>query len=271
MSDATSARDNPRDRYAEAYRFRDDESEVFFDPEELEGLTSFQGYALLRLDGNDPRSDKCRKLESIVFSQVFDDHRDKMGPEYDAYEENSGFIVVVKVTTGEIAGCIRIMGGETPDDFKAIHDTLGQNADSPVTDEYIANFHDQFNSKKAWEIGTLTVSGNYRGKNLVPFIPIKVSAILYHGLYVASQQSNIDHWVAMLDEKPKQILHKLGIHFEPLCELSPREYVGSAVTYPCYLRPAELNDTIKDASRLKHALLVRGMGLSLLCNMGSLK
>jgi hypothetical protein len=209
-------------------------------------------------------ADACRQLESIVFSRYFGDHRKVMPTEYGPYEEGSRFIAVIDHRNGgEVAGCIRTIKGERPSDFKTVRDALNEG----VKDEDIQKYHDGFDSTKTLDIGTAAVAESYQGKRFSKFgvldriLGVKVSHMLYHGLYRDSVDSGIEHWVSSLDQKILHQMHSFGINFVPLNEVPARPYLGSSSTQAAYVRVGDLERTVGEKSYLTRAVLSRGLGI----------
>jgi ribosomal protein S18 acetylase RimI-like enzyme len=238
-------------------------------------------FSLFVAGAEGPLADKCRQLESMVFGQEFKNTPEQMDQEYGPYERHSRFLGVIDHHTKELAGCVRVMAGDGPEDFKTINDdidrvtaalnTQERAVSETVDDSRIGRFHQGFDSAKTWEIGTLAVAPNYRGRGfdtpgMIGLAGLRISTMLYHSLYVHSHQQGIDHWLMMIDKKARSQLLKYGVPVTPLCGLGPREYLGSGETYPQYVHVPDVAETIKDKQRAFMWILCKGLGVTALCD-----
>lgn len=248
----------------------DKPGEIVQAPDSIElQRTLLKRFNVVMTGSEGPVADACRKLESVVFSGVFCDHREIMIDEYAAFEDKSRFFAAFDAKSdNQLAGCIRIMSGEQPADFKAIVDSVG----SDVTTKAIREHHPDFNPASTWEIGTVIGAEQYRGRKF-PEVPIvqkvaglKVSAILYHYLYDQARCEGIEHWVTMVDVNVLEHMRSFGMNFVPLCNLPSVEYMGS-FAQPSYLKVENIRPGISDISKLNEKVLCDGLGITALSRL----
>lgn len=231
-------------------------------------------FEIVRAGPDEPFADKCRQLETLVFSEFFPSNTPElMVGEYGPYDGRSFFLGMIDSKTKELAGQIRVVYGDRPQDLKSIHDDAGRieealRVSSPdgITDERIAAFHPGFESQKTWEISTFVVAPHYRRKKFAKIF--KVEALLLHSLYVYSARHGIRYWDMIMDEHiTNNISQRYGVPLRPFCGLDqPREYLDSAVSYHNTLDLAAIPEALRQKSRALDLVFRRGIGLSALCN-----
>lgn len=233
-------------------------------------------FDLFAAESSSELANACRRVECEVFDEFFGNNAGYMAAQYGPYEDHSTFIGLLDTRQKQIAGCIRVWGGEKPEHFKGIHDVNQQYDEAHfTTDEAIGEFHPGFDSTRALEVGTLAVAKAYRGEKLGSFgiqLPIKVSTALYHAIYKYSQARGIEHWFGMIDTKPLSLVRANGFSFVPFAGLPAKPYMDSPDTQPAYLRLSEIAPDTRRIGLRQHLVICKGLGITATCRFrGSLR
>ena len=180
-----------------------------------------------------PYSDLARGVECGVFQQFFGNDPALMAAEYAQYEERSSFYVVVDCERHQAAGALRVI--ENSDrGLKTLNDI----AQPPlsISLEKVIHHHGIEDLDKCWDVGTVAVLKEYRGRSSGHL----VSSLLYGLLRAGACNAGMKHMVAVLDTHAyQQIVDILGVPFVPIAGSEPFEYLGSPSSIAVYA-PTEM-------------------------------
>ncbi|HEX6416378.1 MAG TPA: hypothetical protein VFZ62_02525 [Candidatus Saccharimonadales bacterium] len=206
-------------------------------------------FVCYKIDGNDRFADIGRQVECEVFNEAFGNDPEEMREEYGPYEDQSTFFISIDRETGVPTGVLRIIrNGEGG--FKSLNDLEGILPD--FSQEEASRFHGIDNPDECWDIGTVAVPPEFRAKQG------GVSLQLYRGMYVASQQEGIKHFVSVIDERPFEKMTKfLGFPFEVIHGGRPFSYLGSEKSLPVYGDAPEFEKAVRRKERTFRGFLAR--------------
>jgi hypothetical protein len=174
-------------------------------------------------------SDLARAVECAVFQHYFGNAPSIMTAEYADYEAHSKFLLVVDREMRRPAGTLRIIE-HSDAGFKSLNDIKAAPLSIPV--EKALAFHEIDNLERCWDIGTLAVLSQYRGKSTNHLI----STMLYGLLHMQCRRFGIEHLVAILDMHAfKQLTELLAVPFVTIADSEPFEYLGSPNSVASYL------------------------------------
>lgn len=205
--------------------------------------------------GDEPGAELGRHTERAVFLEAFGNTAELLDVEYGPYEPNSVFICVVDHLRGLPAGVMRVLL-PAPEGFKSLNDvesTWGEPAEALIERTGLA-----LDLDRTWDIATLAVAAEYRGKAARGL----VSMGLYQTLTLAARTCGIDWFVAIFDMPVfRMISWKLRLIFAGYEGIAPMPYLGSAASIPAWCDVVGAEKRLAAADRDLHAILVEGIGL----------
>jgi hypothetical protein len=186
----------------------------------------------LAVGATDPLADVARTVERQVFEESFGNDATEMADEYERYEQDSLFFVVLDRQAGLPAGAARVIdgGGKTLDDAPAL---IGVGRDTIVA------LH-ELRSGRIWDFATLAVPPAYRGRS-----SLAVSTLLYRTFLNAGHRAGVRHLLAMLDHRAHRNLMLVGAPFVPIAGSEPFDYLGSPSTRALYVPFGDLVPSIR--------------------------
>lgn len=214
-----------------------------------------QPFGLHLLAGTDPAAELCRHVEREVFLEYFGNTSDFLAREYGAYEETSLFLCVIDHRRLAPAGVMRMI---LPSDAgqKSLHDIERVWKESP--DEVFARTGVQFDPVRVWDIATLAVANDYRGRNSEGLI----SLALYQAAFQTSMPCGARWFVAVLDAVVLELIDtRLARPFSYYSGLEPLRYLDSPASLPVYVDIHDYGRRLREADPTMHALLFEGTGL----------
>jgi len=203
---------------------------------------------------NEAGADLGRHVERTVFLEAFGNTPELLAEEYEPYESASVFICVIDHMRRLPAGVMRIVL-PSPAGFKSLKDiepVWGEPADALIARTGIA-----LPAESTWDIATLAVSPDYRGKATTGL----VSMGLYQTLGMVAPRCGIDWLVAILDAVVYRILRKLQMPFAGFKGTAPLPYLGSAASLPVWCNIAEMKERLARTDPDLHAAYFEGAGL----------
>lgn len=210
-------------------------------------------YGVYVVESSDPAANLGRSVELEVFSEFFQNDEHLMEREYGPYEQESTFIIVLDELNGEPAGVMRLIrNGQNG--LKSLNDIGQQPWGKGLDVIFQENDLNPDDLDHTWDIATLAVRKDYRGKTAV-------SAALYHALYLASEERQVEDWVAILDDNVLDLLGALGIHFKRYAGVGSASYLDSPASTPVYGNKSEIVEYLKENSPDAYNYLVLGRGL----------
>jgi hypothetical protein len=209
------------------------------------------------LGPEDPAAELTRHVERTVFYEAFGDTPELLAKEYDPYEDASLFFCVVDQLRKLPVGAGRIVvpapggpGLKTINDIPAV---WGVPAEEMIERSGLA-----MDLARTWDVATLAVMPEYRRSASAGL----VSAALYHAGLRSALRCGIELMIAILDE-PVFEMARIHFHaaFTPLGGAPAKQYMGSARSYPVWIRPGEWVDRVRQSDPAMYDFLVEGEGL----------
>jgi hypothetical protein len=169
-----------------------------------------------------------RYVEEQVFAEAFGNSADLLEHEYGAYEAATTFIVAIDHRRMVPAGAVRLVtpsaaGFKTLDDIVAV---WGR----PLEDVLL---HTALTlpPERVWDIATLAVAPDYRGKAASGLI----SLALYRALCRGTAECGIDWCITILDSAVLRLLQTtIGRPFTAFQQVAAMPYLGSASSQPVW-------------------------------------
>jgi hypothetical protein len=191
-------------------------------------LTSDGRFGCYLIADSSPYSDIARGVECGVFQRFFGNDPEVMVAEYGEYEAQSSFFFVVDREREQAAGALRVIANSIHG-LKTLNDIAREPLSLPL-DRVIVD-HGIYDLDKCWDVGTLAVLDDYRGKTT----GYLVSTILYGLLREEILRIGLEHLVAVLDcHAYRQLVEALGVPFVPISGSGPFPYLGSARSIAAY-------------------------------------
>jgi N-acyl-L-homoserine lactone synthetase len=186
-----------------------------------------------------------RKVEQEVFNEKFGNDSSEMHQEYGAYESRSSFFIILN-PTGKPIGVLRVLSGESPEDFKSLYDVR----DSRPSDEHPERARIDLEKFRAtegiedfstvWDVATVAIPKEHRGP-----ASDYLSTVLHRALYTTARARGIDHFVAVIDKGEYSNLRRLGVPFNPVLGSEPFEYLGSEVSTALHCRVPDVQQSME--------------------------
>jgi hypothetical protein len=184
-------------------------------------LPAHQRFGCYLIDGSSQYSDLARGLECSVFHEFFGNEPSIMYAEYAEYELHSKFVLVVDQERLQLAGTLRVIANSARG-LKTLNDIARAPLSVPLAK--VIDCHRIDSLDKCWDIGTLAVLKEYRGRSSNHL----VSTMLYGVTIAAARTAGIEHFVAIMDQHAfSQLTEMLGLPFVPIANSPPFEYIGS--------------------------------------------
>jgi len=211
------------------------------------------GAYLFRTD--EPGADLGRHVERAVFLEAFGNTPDMLEKEYGPYEQSSFFICVTDHLRSVPAGMMRVLT-PSPIGLKSLNDietVWGEPVETLAQRTALS-----FDPENTWDIATLAVAADYRGKAARGL----VSMGLYQTLTLAALRSGVEWFVAILDMPVFRLIRwKLCLIFAGFKGVAPQPYLGSTASIPAWRDVRAAEKRLATTDRSLYDVLVRGTGL----------
>jgi hypothetical protein len=217
------------------------------------GTTAPLGVYLFR--ATDAASELARHVERVVFMETFGNTPELLAKEYAPYEEASIFLCVIDHLRRLPAGTMRIV---VPSEagFKTLDDTPAVWGESVGT--MAARTGIELDLARTWDIATLAVAPEYRGKATMGL----VSMGLYQALAMASTRCGIEWLLAILDVPVfRMIRWKLRMPMAGFTGVTAQPYLGSPASMPVWCNVGDTERRIASSDPDLHALYFEGVGM----------
>jgi hypothetical protein len=203
----------------------------------------------------DPVSELARHVERVVFMETFGNTPELLAKEYAPYEESSIFLCVVDHLRGVPAGTMRILL-PSPAGFKTLDDAApvwGEPIEAMATRTGLA-----IDLARTWDIATLAVAPEYRGKATMGLVSIG----LYQALAMATPRCGIEWLLAILDVPVLRMIRwKLRMPMAGFAGVTAQPYLGSPASMPVWCNVSDTERRIAASDPDLHALYFRGVGM----------
>jgi hypothetical protein len=202
-------------------------------------LTSEGRFGCYSIADSSPYSDLARGVECCVFQQFFGNDPAVMSAEYGPYEAHSSFFLVVDRELMQPAGALRVIANSDRG-LKSLNDIALPPLS--ISLEKVIHHHRIEDLDKCWDVGTVAVRKEYRGRATDHL----VSTLLYGMLRFEAQRAGMEHFVAILDTHAyRQLVQLIGAPFVPIADSEPFEYLGSVSSIAVTLRVSEIVESIE--------------------------
>jgi hypothetical protein len=204
---------------------------------------------------NEPGAELGRYLERTVFMETFGNTPQLLADEYDRYETSSFFICVVDQMRRLPAGVMRVVL-PSPAGFKSFDD-LEAVWGEPAA-EIIERTGLTINRDRTWDIATLAVGGDYRGKATTGL----VSMGLYQTLAIAARNCGVEWFITILDMPVFRLVRwKFHMIFAGYKGVAAKPYLGSPASLPAWCDVSDFERRLKAQDPDMYEILVEGTGL----------
>ncbi|MEP6623504.1 MAG: hypothetical protein ABJC79_03615 [Acidimicrobiia bacterium] len=212
-------------------------------------------FGIYIFSADQPESELARHIERTVFDETFGNPSELLDAEYLPYEGTTLFYTVLDHRRRLPAGMMRII---LPSDlglktFQVIRDAWSADIDATLTrSKFVENLD------LAWDVTTLAVGGEYRGK--------ATDGLISLGLYQTLVRSVVEgggRWlVTILDMKPLELIQTFTHNaFRGFDGLEARSYLDSPLSIPMFTDIWEWRHRILAADADTYALLFDGIGI----------
>jgi len=204
---------------------------------------------------DDPGAALARYVESSVFLEVFGNTEELLEKEYEPYESASIFVCVVDHRRRCPAGMMRIMLPSSAG-FKTFNDV------APVwgvgADEMVARSGISLDPRATWDIASLAVAPEYRGKAATGLVTLG----LFQGLTTMAWNLGIDWFVTIFDAAVLRMIRwKLHMTFSCFTGVTAASYLGSPASVPAWCRLTDAKARFSEVDPGLHDMLFEGVGL----------
>lgn len=202
-----------------------------------------------------PESELARHVERTVFDEAFGNPAELLDAEYGAYEGSTVFYTVIDHRRRLPAGMMRIilpsaLGLKT---FQVIEDVWGVARDCVLERSGVT-----WDLDRAWDVTTLAVAADYRGKSTDGLISLG----LYQTLVRSALAGDARWLVTILDMKPLELIQTFttGAFYE-FEGIAAKSYLDSPLSVPVFVDFEEWIPRVLQADPATHDLLIRGTGI----------
>jgi hypothetical protein len=211
-------------------------------------------FGLYVVPGLSPAAELGREIERAVFMEFFGNSRDLLAAEYEPYDRQSFFLLVLDHALREPAGTMRILLPHGPSkSLQDIHRAWHQD-----TQEVLARTNPDIDPSRLWDIATLAVMPGYRRSSTSGLISLS----LYQALGALTVHHEVDWLVAILDVVVLDLIQTLiDRPFAPFAGLEPQNYLDSPSSLPVFIDLQDYKARISFTDPDKYAMLFEGVGL----------
>ncbi len=182
-------------------------------------------YVALEVSGDSAFADIGRHIECEVFNEEFGNDPGFMEREYGPYEEASTFFISIDQFNEQATGVLRVIH-HSDKGLKSWHDAgavFGADLEKAAT---LKGFDDL---SKVWDVGTIAVLPEFRGKSG------PVSILLERAMYISARQHQVHGLISIIDMPALQKMrHALHIPFKQLPGAKRGPYLGSKKSEAVY-------------------------------------
>lgn len=209
-------------------------------------------FVLMTVNGDSPYANVARSLECRVFNAYFQNHPDVMQQEYNPYEENSTFFLMIDRENLEPAGVMRITH-DGPSGFKSTNDlptekcktAEGRSVTGLATEEIFPEFG--ISPQNILDVATIAAEPKYGEKNTGS--PI-ILASLMRAVYKYSLENGYDDLVAVIDAVPLEKLQAVGLPINTSEKIAGNfEYLGAKGNTFIHIPIPEVEKSVSTQSR----------------------
>lgn len=212
-------------------------------------------FGVYALPADAPESELARSVERSVFDEFFRNSSELLAAEYGAYEPSTFFFCVLDHRRKLPAGMMRLVL-PSPRGLKSLDDI--EHAWGDRLDHVLARTELELVAEQVWDIATIAVSVDYRGKATDGL----VSLALYQAVVQAARRCDARWFVTILDLVVLDLIQELtSAPFHRFAGVEPMEYLDSPASVPVYCDLAEYLPRLAAADPSMHEILGDGRGL----------
>lgn len=199
-------------------------------------------FVYYELTNREPASNVARTIEASCFEEFFKETPQELRHLYGPYENQSTFFIAIDTKEKMPIGALRVIANGD-NGLLTLNDMSSPESHEKGVGEVdlntIKQYHDIESLNDCWDIGTVAVLPDYRGRK-------RVSVMLYRAMYNKAERQDIKHLVSVIDKHPYEgSIKPLHIPFKPLAGLdAPFRYYGSRQSYAVYGRLAEFKESM---------------------------
>ena len=217
------------------------------------GTTAPLGVYLFR--PTDPGADLARHVERVVFLETFGNTPELLAKEYEPYEHSSIFFCVVDHLRHLPAGTMRVLLPSAAG-FKTLADTEPVWGES--IEEMAARTGLHLDLARTWDIATLAVAPEYRGKATMGLVSIG----LYQALALTAPPGGVEWLLAILDVSVLRMIRwKLRMPMAGFTGVTAAPYLGSPASMPTWCNVSDTKRRIAASDPELYALYFEGVGM----------
>jgi hypothetical protein len=203
----------------------------------------------------DPGAELAREVERQVFLEYFGNSRELLADEYGPYEPASMFLCVIDHRRLCPAGVMRMIvpsavGQKTLVDVEHVWDRTAE--------QLFATIGVATSSARIWDVSTLAVAEDYRGRGTEGLI----SLALYQALFQSALPFDVDHFVTVLDLVVLDLIQtRMGRPLSHFAGIEPRNYLDSPSSLPVYIDIQDYARRLGESDPPIHEILFEGTGI----------
>lgn len=212
-------------------------------------------FGVYALPGDAPESELARAVERTVFDDFFGNSAELLAAEYGPYEPSTLFFCVLDHRRKLPAGMMRLVLPSSRG-LKSLDDI--EHAWGDRLDDVLARTELELVTEKVWDITTIAVSTDYRGKATDGL----VSLALYQAVVQGARRCDARWFVTILDLVVLELIQGLtSAPFHRFAGVEPLDYLDSPASVPVYCDLAEYLPRLAAADPSMHEILADGRGL----------
>lgn len=204
---------------------------------------------------HEPESALARGVERTVFDEFFGNSPELLAAEYGPYEAATFFLCVLDHRRRLPAGMSRIVRPSAAG-LKSLSDIESIWGDR--LEDVLARTKLTFDADRVWDIATLAVDGEYRGRATEGL----VSLAIYQGIAQGALRCKIQWLVTILDLVVLDLIQQATSEpFRHFAGVEPLRYLDSPASRPVYCDLDEYFSRLRGVDPSMHEILVDGNGL----------
>ena len=183
-------------------------------------------YVCIEVADGEEMSNVARGVEREVFEDTFENDASVMEEIYGSYDQEgiSTFFVGFDRRKAKAISVVRAMGWSARAGIMTVNEAQKPDwINVSMADMEAAHGLDEETLRHTWDVGTLAVLREYRGK----LSGLQASLLPYRGFYLASTERGIKKMTVIMDPRARRSLERLGIPLENICGSDPVDYHGS--------------------------------------------
>jgi hypothetical protein len=220
-----------------------------------ESAAPAEPFGVYVIPADSPRAELARAVERTVFEETFGNPGELLDAEYGPFEASTVFYCVIDHRRRLPAGSMRMIlpserGLKT---FQAMEVAWAADVDAALADTGVV-----WDPARTWDVTTLAVAPDYRGKATDGLI----SLALYQTLIRSALAGDAQWLVTVLDLKPLELIQTLTIDcFQHFRGLGPISYLDSPLSVPVFIDLVEWEPRVLEHAPDTHGILFRGVGI----------